>query len=438
MKQPIDENKWKGDMYDPNEHNWLYHQQLIRGDIHGFFDLADRVPSKSSYCNFTSGVIKRHHGKISESLSDFRNLMKENDSPKLETVQAASRSLYLLGRYKAAVEALNQVEKARGEDSADWKRHLYMGQCYRAAGYNEKAKQHYLGSVSKTPNVDSIHELADMENSSGNKSDAIAHLKTGLDIFPDSHKLNLKHGEITAELLLSTKQGLSEEDLMTATKFLRIATETDSDGAMVLGAILQRSSVERAIVCYRQVYNENPTSPQLWNNLGVLCVQKSKKLAAMACLRRATYLGPMFWKAWMNLGLFYLRNGQLVASFNAFSHVLSLHRDAFVFSMFALNLQLLGQDQNAAKAYRKAKRTEHELTDLNEMLTCIYNRAVFAANSSCLKCNRKSCSKCCRKKLEACKKIIEYEMIPKLKNDPVLEPDLSKKIAAIRRELGIE
>ena len=118
----------------------------------------------------------------------------------------------------------------------------------------------------------------------------------------------------------------------------------------------------------------------LQNNLGVLCIQKGKKLAAMACFRRATYIDPMFWKAWLNLAMFYLRNGQLVGAFNAFSHVLSLHRNAFIFNLFAVNLQLLGQMENAAKAFKKSKRMESELADINERLTCLLNRFVFYAN----------------------------------------------------------
>lgn len=121
-------------MFDPDGYNWLYHQQviieiyiqyaiervlqLIRGDLKGFFDLSERVHQKSVYCEFTAGVIKRHNGKISESLADFRNILKQNGNSnnRIETLQAASRSLYLMGRYKPATEALQQAQKIRGRD----------------------------------------------------------------------------------------------------------------------------------------------------------------------------------------------------------------------------------------------------------------------------------------------------------------------------------
>jgi len=131
--------------------------------------------------------------------------MKENDSAKLETVQAASRSLFLLGRYKAAADSLNQIDKAK--DSSDWKHHLYLGQCYKAAGHPEKASKHFSMSLDKSPNVDAYVEMADSACSSADKSNALESIKKGLELFPESHKLSLKHGEITTDSLLITREG---------------------------------------------------------------------------------------------------------------------------------------------------------------------------------------------------------------------------------------
>ena len=36
--------------------------------------------------------------------------------------------------------------------------------------------------------------------------------------------------------------------------------------------------------------------------------------------------------------------------------------------------------ENAAKAFKKSKRMESELADINERLTCLLNRFVFYAN----------------------------------------------------------
>ena len=52
--------------------------------------LTENESLKSAYCEFTSGLLKRHNGKISESLNDFRAILKtnENANNRLETLQA--------------------------------------------------------------------------------------------------------------------------------------------------------------------------------------------------------------------------------------------------------------------------------------------------------------------------------------------------------------
>ena len=85
--------------------------------------------------------------------------------------------------------------------------------------------------------------------------------------------------------------------------------------------------------------------------------------------------------------MIYLQNGQLIAAFNALNTVLSLHRNSFIFSTFALTLQLLGQNENAAKAYSKAKKMENNKTRLTEQAVIgLYNKALFYA-----KCNKDKC-----------------------------------------------
>jgi len=281
--------------------------------------------------------------------------------------------------------------------------------------------------------VDAYVEMADSASSSVDKSKALEAIKKGLELFPESHKLSLKHGEITTDSLLITRRALPETDLNYAMQFLRLATESDSDASLMLGALLQRTSAEKAIVCYRDVYNENPASPQLWNNLGVLCIQKGKKLAAMACFRRATYIDPMFWKAWLNLAMFYLRNGQLVGAFNAFSHVLSLHRNAFIFNLFAVNLQLLGQMENAAKAFKKSKRMESELADINERLTCLQNRFVFYANYEGMSSGETKAD--FKKNLS--KKLAEEKQAIYSESPRYLEPELEKRLNTFFAEFGM-
>jgi len=76
---------------------------------------------------------------------------------------------------------------------------------------------------------------------------------------------------------------------------LKMSCECDAMGSLVLGGILQQSNSDLAVSHYRKYYHANPSSPMLWNNLGVLCAQKGKKLASISCLRRSAYLDPLSW-----------------------------------------------------------------------------------------------------------------------------------------------
>ena len=142
----------------------------------------------------------------------------------METVQAASRSLYLLGRYKAAVDSLNQIDKAK--ESSDWKHHLYLGQCYKAAGHTDKASKHFSKSLEKSPNVDAYVEMADLASTTSDKSKALQSIKKGLELFPESHKLSLKHGEISTDSLLITRKRFYKPKHFSLTIVLLISDKT--------------------------------------------------------------------------------------------------------------------------------------------------------------------------------------------------------------------
>ena len=102
---------------------------------------------------------------------------------------------------------------------------------------------------------------------------------------------------------------------------------------------------DESIRHYREYFSVNPTSFELWNNLGLLSHQKHKKLASIACFRRAVYLNPIDSVAWLNLALLYLHNGQLISALNAINSTLALSRDSMAFDVFGLVLMLLGQER---------------------------------------------------------------------------------------------
>ena len=90
---------------------------------------------------FSKGISKRHEGQIHDSLQTFRSLLKNDSKNRVELLEAASRSMYLVGKYKQAAESLNHVKKQK--DEMTWKHHLSMGKCYRAANIQVVLNFHY-------------------------------------------------------------------------------------------------------------------------------------------------------------------------------------------------------------------------------------------------------------------------------------------------------
>ena len=60
---------------DPDSYNWLFHQKLIHSNSN-FLPKLDTV-DKSFYAEYSNGIINRQNGKIAESLSCFRSLLKK-------------------------------------------------------------------------------------------------------------------------------------------------------------------------------------------------------------------------------------------------------------------------------------------------------------------------------------------------------------------------
>ena len=60
---------------DPDSYNWLFHQKLVHSNSN-FLPKLDKV-DKSFYAEYSNGIINRQNGKIAESLSCFRSLLKK-------------------------------------------------------------------------------------------------------------------------------------------------------------------------------------------------------------------------------------------------------------------------------------------------------------------------------------------------------------------------
>ena len=87
-----------------------------------------------------------------------------------------------------------------------------MGQNFKAAGRDDQALREFHTSVEIEANAESLFELSEIATATGNRSEAIDQLRRGLDVFPDSPKLNLKLGQLLADLIIDTNNQLQDTD----------------------------------------------------------------------------------------------------------------------------------------------------------------------------------------------------------------------------------
>jgi Bardet-Biedl syndrome 4 protein len=111
--------------------NWLLHQMFIRHEYDSCLKKIDEIlgdpNDKSEYALFIKAMILRIKGNIHESLELFKkcHLLAPNNSDYLKQF---GRSLYLLGRHKAAIDVYDECLKLNVND---WEVFYYKGLSYK-------------------------------------------------------------------------------------------------------------------------------------------------------------------------------------------------------------------------------------------------------------------------------------------------------------------
>ena len=96
-------------------------------------------------------------------------------------LEATSRSLLLVGRYKQAAESLQHIKKMR--NSPNSKHHLNLGQCYKAAGVKAQAFDELERSINLNPNDSNLFEMAEFMLQDDKRDEAIRYLRKGSNHF---------------------------------------------------------------------------------------------------------------------------------------------------------------------------------------------------------------------------------------------------------------
>ncbi|XP_032480028.1 Bardet-Biedl syndrome 4 protein isoform X5 [Phocoena sinus] len=327
--------------------NWLIHLHYIRKDYEACKDvIKEQLQETQGLCEYAiyvQALIFRLEGNIQESLELFQTcaVLSPQSADNLKQV---ARSLFLLGKHKAATEVYNEAAKL---NQKDWEICHNLGVCYI-----------YLKQLDKAQ--DQLHNALHL-----NRHD-LTYIMLG--------KIHLLEGDLDKAIEIYKK----------AVEFSPENTELLTTlGLLYLQAILAAGSMMQthgdfdvALTKYRIVACAVPESPPLWNNIGMCFFGKKKYVAAISCLKRANYLAPFDWKILYNLGLVHLTMQQYASAFHFLSAAINFQpKMGELYMLLAVALTNLEDTENARRAYTEAVRLDkcNPLVNLNYAVL-LYNQ----------------------------------------------------------------
>lgn len=190
-----------------------------------------------------SGValILRHGGRIQESLLLFQAVTTLNPTS-VENVKQVGRSLYLLGKHKAAIEVYLEAQKVAVDD---WEIEHSIGLCYAQLGSNNEAIEHFENANNIQRHDATFIQLGKVHKGMDNLDAALDVYMEALEFSPESAEL------LTAIGLLFLQMG----DRFKAFEYLGNALTHDPRNAKTIlaaGSIIQdHNDMDVALVKYR-------------------------------------------------------------------------------------------------------------------------------------------------------------------------------------------
>jgi len=338
-EKSLDRLNWKiYELYVSNQSelcSQLIEQQLY--DSHG----------QCEFAIFVKGLRERNVGNISESLELFQASTALNPN-NINNLKQVARSLYLLGRYEAAVEI---YEKAQEIEYEDWEIWHHRGLCFERLSKWAECVESYQSATTVQQHDSTFIRLANVYVQQGDHAKAIETFKEALEFSPESSLLLTSLGL----LFLATRDHLNAFTTLGSSLAL---DPTNPTTILAAGSIIQQNQdIEVALVKYRVAALQSPNSSRLWNNIGMCFYSKRKMIESISAFRRAIYLNPFDWAILYNLGLVYMATGNFASAFHQFSAAINLNnRFPSLFMYLAVALSYLEDFENGQMAFRRALR----------------------------------------------------------------------------------
>ncbi|KAG8440248.1 hypothetical protein GDO86_006135 [Hymenochirus boettgeri] len=350
--------------------NWLIHLHYVRKDYESckavIKEQLQATQGVCEYAVYVQALILRLEGKIQESLELFQTCAILNPSSP-DNLKQVARSLFLLGKHKAAVEVYNEAARL---NQKDWEICHNLGICYLFLKDLSKSKEQLSLALQLHRQDLSAITLGKIQLQDGDTEAAIQTFMQALQLSPENTEL------LTTLGLLYLQNGMFQK----AFEYLGNALTYDPSnykGILAAGCMMQsHGDYDVALSKYRIAASSVPESSPLWNNIGMCFYGKKKYVAAISCLKRALYLSPFDWRVLYNLGLVHLSMQQYASAFHFLSAAISLHHgNASLYMLLAVALTNLDDTENAKNSYKQAASLDQTdpLVNLNFAML-LYNQ----------------------------------------------------------------
>jgi len=363
---------------DANSDGAVLPRESINAHIHNLYvrqdfdeclkvieDAVDKYEGLCEYPIYVKALIKRQTGQIAESLQLFQKATCLNPH-NIANLKQVGRSLYLLGKHKAAIDVYEEANRI-GVD--DWEIYHNAGLCYMYLKAYELAIENFRIA-------NQLHRHDSTYLQLGKVYTLMENYKGAIDVYLEALEFSPENPDILTTIgLLYLRLGENYR----AFDFLGNSLTHDPKNPKTIlaaGSIIQdHSDMDVALIKYRVAAVHTPNSAQLWNNVGMCFFGKQRFIASIACLKRALYLDPFEWIISYNLGLVHLNTGQYASAFHFFSASVNLKPDFPSSYMYlAITLAKLDDFENSCSAYEKAIEMESDhLFHLNYALTLASN-----------------------------------------------------------------
>uniref|UniRef100_A0A4W5QMC2 Bardet-Biedl syndrome 4 n=1 Tax=Hucho hucho TaxID=62062 RepID=A0A4W5QMC2_9TELE len=255
--------------------NWLIHLHYIRKDYETckamIKEQLQETQGMCEYAIYVQALILRLEGQIQPSLELFQSCAILNPTSP-DNLKQVARSLFLLGKHKAAIEVYHEAGKL---NEKDWEINHNLGVCYSFIKDFHNVKQ--LNAALQLKKHDrTFMTLGKVHLLAGDTDKAIEVYKSAVEFSPENAELLTTLGLLYLQL----------EKYQKAFEHLGNALTYDPNNykaILAAGSMMQtHGDFDVAMNKYRVAACMVPESPPLWNNIGMCFFGKKKYVAVIA------------------------------------------------------------------------------------------------------------------------------------------------------------